>query len=79
MANGVILGDENCSRIRALCESYLIKLCADSSGWDILFQDPYDKRYWELTYPDSGIHGGGAPVLQCITDEMAISKYNINE
>jgi hypothetical protein len=70
-----IEADENCSRIRKLTQSHLHEVARDESGWDLLYVDPSDGRYWELTYPDSHLHGGGPPKLTCISREHARSKY----
>jgi hypothetical protein len=55
--------DENCHRIEQLTGGYLKKIGPDASGWDVLYQDPSDGSYWELTYPQSELHGGGPPSL----------------
>ena len=67
--------DDVCQRINALVDSYLIKLGADNSGWDSLFKDPNDSRLWELTYPQSELHGGGPPCLVVIEGAIAKKKY----
>lgn len=73
---GAVLADDNCQRIELLITEHLQKLGSDASGWDQLFLDPDDGRYWELTYPDSEQHGGGAPLLKCITENEARAKYH---
>ena len=50
------------------------KVATDSSGWDILYKDPRDGRFWELTYPDSSFHGGGPPRLENFSATEAGSK-----
>lgn len=67
--------DDVCKRIFALTNSYLVKLGSDASGWDTLYRDPGDKRLWELIYPQSGLHRGGAPQLRCMATEEAKQKY----
>ena len=57
--NNQIVGDENCIRIEYLIENYLIELGLNDGGWEILYQDPKDFRYWELTYPHGELQGGG--------------------
>ncbi|EMO88916.1 Imm27 family immunity protein [Leptospira noguchii] len=64
-------------RIRYLTENYLIKIKTDPSGWDILYQDPLDKRYWEKVYLKSELHGGGPPSLIFLTFEQANKKYKL--
>ena len=64
-------------RIETLIKDYLVKITTDETGWDVLYQDPEDNRYWELTYPESELHGGGAPVLRHLSVVEAHDKYNI--
>ena len=75
VVGGRVQGDEGCQRIDELTSGYLRKLEADPSGWEMLFVDPEDGRYWELTYPESALHGGGPPLLRNLTREEARSKY----
>lgn len=71
----LIVEDENCIRIRFLITDYLRRVTSDWSGWEVLFQDPLDNRYWELTYPHSDWHGGGPPALFCLNESEARKKY----
>ena len=43
--------------INWLITKYSIKVKQDESGWNTLFADPEDGRYWELTYPTAETHG----------------------
>lgn len=69
--------DEQCKRIYWLRDNYLKYITSDKSGWDILYQDPEDKRYWELTFPNSELQGGGPPSLIMISKEDAMKRYNM--
>jgi hypothetical protein len=53
-------------RIEALVARYLQPVATDRSGRNQLYRDPGDGRYWEFTYTQSGIHGGGPPKLTCL-------------
>lgn len=55
----------------------LEEVARSSDGWDTLYRDPSDGRYWELTYPQSGMHGGGPKRLANVPGEIAISKYRL--
>jgi hypothetical protein len=72
-----ITPDETCERINWLKTNYLQKIATDVSGWDVLYLDPGDGRFWELTYVNSEMHGGGPPVLKNILSEEAKHKYGI--
>jgi hypothetical protein len=74
--NGSLVTDDVFRRINHLTSNYLNKITTDESGWDTLYQDPEDKRYWEKVYLDSGAHGGGLPSLINISLEKAKAKYN---
>jgi len=60
-------------RIYWLINNYLIKI--KDNGWERLYQDPQDHRFWELTYPKGEMYGGGPPKLSNITEEEANNKY----
>lgn len=67
--------DDMCVRIEKLISEYLMEIGIDENGWNKLFQDPEDKRYWELTYPESEMHGGGPPLLRHLSIQEVRSKY----
>jgi len=69
--------DDVSKRIYYLIENSLVELGSDESGWFRLFQDPNDLRYWELFFPNSEQHGGGAPALQNISIDAAKKRYKI--
>jgi hypothetical protein len=77
--NGEVRGDAACERINWLVTSHLEKLAfsPESGGWDTLFRDPGDGRYWERIYPQSELHGGGPPQLLCLSKVLAFTKYRI--
>jgi hypothetical protein len=76
--NGVVRGDEADRKIEWLINNHLRFIAADKvSGWDRLYVDPDDNRYWELTYPHGEWHGGGPPTLTHISDEEAKTNYGI--
>ncbi|MGD1879801.1 MAG: Imm27 family immunity protein [Kiloniellaceae bacterium] len=72
-----VVVDETCDRIDTLVRSHLKELGRDASGWDVLYRDPEDGRIWELTHPQSKLHGGGPPQLRCITFDEAKKKYRL--
>lgn len=72
-----IEADSVSERIEWLITEYLIEISEDKSGWNKLYQDPDDNRYWELTYPESEVQGGGAPQLENISIQKAEKKYKV--
>lgn len=75
LRDGRAVADETCERINELVRSHFKQLGRDASGWDVLYRDPDDGRLWELTYPQSELHGGGPPQLRCMTLNEAKAKY----
>ena len=71
--SGAVRGDDVCA-VR-LIEYDLEKLASSHDGWDALYIDPSDGRLWELTYPDSHLHGGGPPALTIMSQRQAAKKY----
>ena len=69
--------DQNCERIEKLVRTTLREVARDPSGWDILYVDPGDGRYWELIYPQSHLQGGGPPLLRHLAAADAKTKYNL--
>jgi len=69
--------DAACERIEWLIAHHLQKVAdsPQSGAWETLYRDTEDGRYWERTYPQSGMHGGGPPQLKCLTIQEASEKY----
>lgn len=74
-SGGTVVADATSQRIEFLILHALVQLATDDSGWVVLYRDPQDSRTWELSYPDSEEHGGGAPVLRCIDASEVARKY----
>ena len=51
------------------------RLGITDGGWSALHFDPADGRLWELTFPESRLHGGGPPLLHVVSEEEAREKY----
>jgi len=43
-------------------------ISADESGWLKLYQDPEDKRYWQLSFEHGEMQGGGPPSLILLSE-----------
>jgi hypothetical protein len=66
-------------RIRWLTSSRLASLGSASGGWDWLFRDPRDGRLWELTFPESSLHGSGPRRLSVVSPDVARDKYGVDD
>jgi hypothetical protein len=69
--------DATCARIEQLTTHALkqIALSEEWGAWETLYQDPLDGRYWERTYPEGSLQGGGPPQLEWLPVENARRKY----
>jgi hypothetical protein len=75
LQGGRVVADDVCKRILSLTNSQLVEVGRDASGWNTLYRDPSDGRYWELTYPQGELQGGGPPQLRHIAIQEAKQKY----
>lgn len=75
---GRVVGDATCQRIEELVAHHLVQL-GSRGVWEVLFRDPDDGRYWELTYPDSHLHGGGPPGLTAIPNAEARARFGVGD
>ncbi len=75
--NGQVRADAICKRIDWLTSHQLRRIAISKrwGAWETLFRDPDDGRYWERTYPQSEMHGGGPPALECLSREQGQAKY----
>jgi Immunity protein 27 len=71
-----VVGDATEQRIEWLTTQKLERIARDSSGWETLYRDPRDGRLWELTYPQSEMHGGGPCRLHVVSRDEAAGKYS---
>jgi Immunity protein 27 len=77
MIDGRMVEDETSKRIRTLIKETLKPIATSSDGWERLYEDPQDHRFWELTYPSSEAQGGGPPTLRVVNDETVQRKYKL--
>jgi len=79
-ADGRVRCDATCERILWLTQNHLRKVAASKQvgDWETLFQDPDDGRFWERTFPQSEMQGGGPPRLRVLTPEEAHAKYQLD-
>jgi len=77
--NGTVQADAACARIDWLLANHLKKVAASKKwgDWETLYQDPDDGRYWERTFPQSEMNGGGPPRLAVLSAEQARAKYQL--
>jgi hypothetical protein len=69
-----IEADKTCRRIEWLIANTLERLRVDPTGWNTVYRDPKDGRFWELTYPESSSHGGGPPTLIVVDGDDGLRR-----
>jgi hypothetical protein len=72
-----VIRDSVSLRIAQLVANNLIEVGTADGGWSILYRDPSDGRYWEHSYPESEVHGGGPPMLVHLPLDVARKKYEV--
>jgi hypothetical protein len=77
LAGGRMLEDASSRRIHTLTNGYLKRIASTSGGWETLYRDPTDGRYWEITYPLGEMHGGGPPTLRLVDGTAVREKYSV--
>ena len=70
-----VAGDSIEERIQSLIRDHLVRLGESDDGWQTLYLDPSDGRYWELSYPRSEMHGGGPARLAALTLDEAKQRF----
>ena len=74
-----LIADEACTLIDDMLARYLSHVADHprERGWRTLFRDRRDGRLWERVYPQCELHGGGPPLLRCITLARAKSEFDL--
>jgi hypothetical protein len=75
LRGALLTPDATCVRIDQLVRNHLLFMGSADHGWSRLHRDPADGRFWELTYPQGHMHGGGPPALCCLSRDDALTKY----
>lgn len=75
MVNEQAINDDIAQKVNYLTKNYLVKIKTNESGWDTLYQDVNDSRFWEKLFLQSELNGGGPPSLINISEEEARLKY----
>ena len=75
--NGSVSQDSVCERIQWLTDTFFEQVIVDADNWSALYKNPDDRNYWELTYPQSHMQGGGPPTLQRVSDDYARKQFNL--
>ncbi len=63
-SGGDVIAEGDAGTIDDWLAGKLERIAGADGGWRILYRNRETACYWELTYPDSGLHGGGPRVLR---------------
>jgi len=74
-----LIQDSECIRIQRIIDNCFKQIDVNGNSWSALYENPDDSSYWELTYPQSHMHGGGPPRLEHISKLEASDRYKITE
>ena len=77
MIDGRMTPDSVLQRIRLLLEHDLEFVAVSPNGWDRLYRDPSDHRYWERFLPHGEMQGGGPESLRVLDSREAQEKYGL--
>lgn len=77
LKDGHLTEDETSRLIEYLIQEKLQRIAVTSDGWEILYRDPQDQRFWELTFPKGEMQGGGPRTLRIISEEAAKLKFDV--
>jgi hypothetical protein len=69
-----IVGDDACKQIEQVLPG-LTSITSREGGWTKLFRDPRTGVFWELTYPQSHLHGGGPLRLESLSVDEVDARY----
>ena len=75
MRDAQLVADEVCAQIELLTTGRLRKVAMRDGGWVQLFLDPLDGSFWELSYSQSEVQGGGPPTLAEVDSALLPRLY----
>ena len=73
--NGKVVGNRECDIINKLISTELTFVADRDSGWVRLHRNSSTGIYWELSYPQGELHGGGPPTLETLTEDEVVQRY----
>ena len=79
MAGGRMIADSEVQHIRTLVADELERVAIAPSGWESLYKNPRDGRYWEMFFPHSEMHGGDPEALRVVDLRSVQEKYGISD
>ncbi len=68
-----VVADESCKQIDSMITASTFVASRDG-GWARLYRAA-DGQFWELTYPQGEMHGGGPPRLESFSSDEVRANY----
>jgi Immunity protein 27 len=62
------VANQECEIISHLVKYHFLKVGEREEGWTVLYRDPTNDTFWERTYPQGEMHGGGPPTLTQLSE-----------
>jgi hypothetical protein len=72
---GNVVADELEEQIQEIVRDHLTRIGDRENGWTTLYRNPSDGSYWELTFPESQLQGGGPSKLTRIAADHIRKLY----
>lgn len=69
-----VVGDKAERQIQEAIHQF-VKLAEREGGWTTLYRSSFDNSYWERTYAQSELHGGGPSKLTRLRAEQVAERY----
>lgn len=70
-----MVGDEAEQRIWDAVRNHFTRIAEREFGWAVLYLDPSDATYWELSFPQSELQGGGPAKLTRMAADQILILY----
>ena len=70
-----IVGDSICEIIENMIANNLDEVGNREGGWITLFKEKTTGKFWERTFPESNMHGGGPPQLELLSKNDIKERY----
>lgn len=78
VVKGRVVGDDVCNQINEMLSNELEEIASKDGGWTKLLRDT-NQSYWQLTYPQSYLQGGGPPQLEAVKTRDIASWHDSHE
>ncbi len=75
---GKLTIDATGEEIERMVEHDLRRVADKDDGWTILYRNSKDGTHWELSFPHSGMHGGGPKQLREVGADELLREWSMS-